>query len=193
MVTNFTKNIFFKFIWYTFFCLLLVSCNKKDKPEIVKMSINHYLLPSINGQSNHKFIFLYQEEDNIGSNTWNELQDTIVNFNYQWGNIYEIYVRKAKIVNSSKKVYVLKEEIKKTPVSINTEFIIPIAEKKANTYYTHVIKKDSPYFYLKNSVPIHCGNKYNELNDMLQKQMNLKGKFIHTNNEIKLVEIITVQ
>lgn len=167
---------------------LLFSC-KRDRLTEENIRVNHY-----RGTA-HGFVpqlvFLTQESEILGTNTWHNFYDRIENFDYQPGYIYDLKVNvielEEELQDASSLRYVLKEVLSQEKVPDTTKFKVNLIN-----YYTEYVFKDdqSGDYTILNKIRIDCGTLCQELETQLDTAEVLSGIFEHgANGEYKLVEL----
>ena len=174
--------------------LILVSCGEEDEAKEVNLRVNHYKQTAIGVDKT--MAFLVQEDEKIGSSTWDYLYDGIAGFNYEYGTIYDLKVIKRSISNppadGSSIEYELKEIISETPASDGSTFELTLRSVSQIDPPNFVFGGLEEGFSLLGEVEINCETLCDELSEGLVTEDELKGRFVHqAPDTIKLIELIT--
>lgn len=167
---------------------ILFSCSGDDEQsQTIDMRINHY---QNTGIAEGLFLTLMvQQDDAIGSDSWNKFYSTIEGFDYQPGTVYDITVTVEEISNppadGSSLKYTLKEIRSTMEVEEGTLFDIDL---KINGQ-SFITSSEADYELL-GQIRIDCDSLCEELNARMESQDAVVGTFIRLeSNEIQLVEL----
>ncbi len=166
---------------------ILFSCSDNDEQQIIDMRINHYQNTGI-GEGLFLTLMI-QQDDAIGSDTWNKFYSTIEGFDYQPGIVYDITVIVEEISNppadGSSLKYTLKEIRSTMEVDHETLFEIDL---KINGQ-SFITSSGSDYVLL-DQIGIDCDSLCEELDVRMESQDAVTGTFIRLEStDIQLVEL----
>lgn len=172
----------------------LVSCEKSDDTELVKMRINHYQQPANNYEFFYGLSFIVQEGSEIGNTKWYGFSGRISGFDYELGYTYDIIVQKKRIKNPMIDMpdteYSLFKILSKTKVPDDTTFDIELAIKFPNGYEPLVTLNEESEFTLLGKTVIDCGELCGELENYLENETGMVGTFRHIDAEtIQLLKL----
>lgn len=176
----------------TFFTFLLAmtlfSC-KRDRITEEIIRVNHY--QSTADSFVPQLVFLTQEGEAIGTQTWRKFYENIENFDYQPGYIYDLKLTiihlEEELQDASSVRFVLKEVLSKVKVPDNTKFTVPLKD-----HYSEFVRKDDSNgnFLILNQILIDCNSMCPELETKLDTVDVLNGIFEHGPGGLyKLVEL----
>jgi hypothetical protein len=180
-----------KNVWIAALLLFAVSCGD-DKPNEIRLRINHYLEPGI---AEGTFLFMLTQEDaSIGTDKWNYLS-TIEGFQYEKGYIYDLVVSKENVknppVDASSIRYKLMKVIAKKKVPDEVTFQVRLSRVySANAYESFVTGSATAGFKLLNEIEIRCENLCDDLSGNLNNHQPMIGIFKHDGASIKLAELM---
>lgn len=179
--------------------IVVFSCGKEEdsaKPNLVKMRINHYQQPVNNEEYFKGLAFLVQEGDEMGSEIWYPLLNTISGFDYDLGYVYEIEVKKNEIneplIDDPGIKYVFERVVSKTRVPANTTFNIIIAFNYTNGFESLVEKNEASQYTLMGETVIETGAFYDALEEGLANQYGIKGTFSHVDDQSLRLEDLQI-
>lgn len=176
--------------------LLLGSCTIEAGPDhkLIDLRVNHYKHTA--AALDPVMVMLVQEKNRIGNDQWQYHYDEIEGFTFEMGYVYDLKVRKVKIINppadASSFVYRLHRIQRKQQVPAGEQFQILLqrsfGEAGAESYIT-----GSPVdgFYILDEIKIECGALCDELEEKLESGDEITGVFEHIDNfNHRLVGII---
>ena len=164
------------------------GCSSDDdiQPQTINMRINHYQGTGI--AECPVLTFLVQEGKDIGTDHWGNFYSQVEGFDYEPGHIYKLSVTKQRIDNppadGSSYKYKLKKIVSKDKIDGDAQFEIYL-KLGGQSFITG---NSSTEYKLLNQIEIDCNELCDELNENIQNQNSLIGRFKHLqNNEIQLV------
>jgi hypothetical protein len=160
-----------------FFVLVstLLACEKDHNNETFtyyRLRINHY-----KQAVNNKFVYLTQEKEAIGGDTWENKDLYIEDFVYEPGYIYDIdvmnlYQRDAALSSGLK----LKKIISKTKVADQTSFGVNLRANGTNLFTGNMGVGD---YMILNKIKFDCGNLCAEFAQLVASaNQNIIGEFV---------------
>ncbi len=169
----------------------LFACGEENQ-ETVSMRVGHFRQTAIG--VGPTLVYLVQEEEAIGTETWNYFYNGIEGFAYELGYVYSLAVEKIPVddppADGSSIRYTLKKIISKEAVDDTVSFEIGLKS---------VIKSNPPGFVtgsvvsgfeLLSSVPIDCNTLCEELDQQLATKDEVIGTFTHApGGVIRLVKL----
>ena len=172
------------------FIFSLLACEEEEKST--RLIINHYAQP-VTFMGSY-FNYLVQENSMIGTDQWNQASRDIVGFEYEWGYVYEIKVKREAIKNSpqdgSDTKTTLLKIVSKEKVSADVQFEIQLSRIYGDGYYENYVYGDpGSGFTLLGEVPIDCGELCDELAKRFTDEDLVAGIFTHADNGLKLVAL----
>lgn len=174
-----------------FILLFLLSCAEEDKSEVVDIRVNHFKQPAVGLGTT--LALLVQEGDQIGSNEWDNLYGEINGFDFEWGFIYDLRVRKIPVdsppQDASSIAYSLIEVISKTPVSGSESFDLELKSSMKGIEGLVIVNKEAQSTLLGQQV-IDCQHLCQQLEASLLVEEELRGTFVHGEGAIILQELI---
>lgn len=170
---------------------LIISSCKKDDLEIVNFRVNHYKQSAFGLHPD--WVLLVQEGDKIGTDEWRTQFSKINGFNYEWGYVYELRVKKRTINNppadGSSIEFDLEEIVSKTSVGSNLTFNLLL--KSSTRGIEGLVENNNSDFNLLNEQGIDCSDLCVQLAEFLASQDELTGVFVHADSDsIKLLELV---
>ncbi|PWD99687.1 hypothetical protein DDZ16_09590 [Marinilabilia rubra] len=169
---------------------VFASCGKEknnEEPGYVKMRINHYQQPVNNEEYFKGLAYLIQEGEEIGSEIWHPLLNTISGFDYELGYVYEIAVIKNEIdetlIDNPGVEYACERVISKTRAPENATFQLTIAINYTNGFESLVEKNEESHYTLMGETVIEAGEFYNTLEESIENQHGLRGTFSHMDDQ----------
>lgn len=176
----------------------IISCEKDENIEIVKMRVNHYQQPVNNQEFFYGLSFIVQEGDEIGKDKWHGFSDFISGFEYELGFVYDIEVQKKHIKNPmidmSNEEYSLVRILSKTKVPQETIFDITLTISYSNGFESLVTKNDISKFSLLGKTEIDCGDLCNVLEENIENYNGMIGTFAHIDDKtIRLLNLKTLE
>ena len=174
----------------------LISCEKDENMEIVKMRVNHYQQPVNNQELFCGLSFIVQEGDEIGKDNWYGFSNIISGFEYELGFVYDIEVQKKHIKNPMADMpneeYSLVRILSKTKVPQETVFDITLTISYSNGFESLVTKNDISKFSLLGETEIDCGDLCNVLEENIENHTGMIGTFAHVDDKtIRLLNLKT--
>lgn len=175
--------------------ICIISCEKDDDIEIVKMRVNHYQQPVNYQELFYGLSFNVQEGDQIGKDTWYGFSNTITGFDYEIGYVYDIEVQKKHIknpmVDMSNVEYSLIRILSKTKVPQETTFDIILTIKYANGFESLVTKNAFNKLSLLGETEVDCGNMCDALEENMENKNGLIGTFKHVDD--KTIQLLSLK
>ncbi|HET6556384.1 MAG TPA: DUF4377 domain-containing protein [Prolixibacteraceae bacterium] len=173
----------------------VISCEKDDNVEIVKMRVNHYQQPANHLEAFYGLSFNVQEGDQIGKDKWYGFYNTISGFDYELGYVYKIEVQKKHIeepvIDRPNVEYSLVRILSKTKVPQETTFDITLTIKFSNGFESLVTKNALNKFSLLGMTEIDCGNLCDSLEENIANQNELIGTFAHMDD--KTIQLLNLK
>jgi hypothetical protein len=174
-----------------FIALLTLSCTD-EQVDIANMRINHFKPSAV--ALGPTLAFMSQEGTEIGTDEWKFLYSEIEGFEYEWGYVYDLKVRKEQIENppqdGSSVRYVLEELISKRRVAEGASFNITLKSETKGIQDLLVMDGNNEY-QLGYELSIDCEDLCESLGESLENSQELTGVFTHTNsNTIALKELL---
>jgi len=169
----------------------LNSCNlegeENSEEEIVSMRINHFKQTAFGVSP--RLVLLVQEADGIGGEDWSYFYDEIEGFEYEYGYVYDVSVKKKSVENppqdASSINYILQNVVSKEQVDNNETF-----EIKLKWGGNNFVSNEADQYSLMNELPIDCNELCQDLAQGLENEEELTGTFLHApNNELKLISV----
>jgi hypothetical protein len=189
-----------KKIMYPFLVIVFLTACESDQEALNEklfniksnLVINHYQHPAT-GEGDH-LAYVAQAGGLIGTERWNFTLNEIEGFQYEWGYVYGLEVKKEEIENpvadgSSIKLTLIKV-LSKEKVPADTKFVIKLTKRYDDGGFTNFLTGDATSGYnLLNDVNIDCGDHCDDLTSSLASKLPLTGTFVHHNDKIKLVKL----
>lgn len=153
----------------------LLACEKDHNNETFtyyRLRINHY-----KQAVNNKFVYVTQEKETIGGNTWENKDLYIDDFVYEPGYIYDIdvmdlYQRDAALSSGLK----LRKIVAKTKVADHTSFEVNLRANGTNLFTGNMGVGD---YVILNKIGFDCGNLCTEFAQLIAStNQNIVGEFI---------------
>jgi hypothetical protein len=174
----------------------LSSCSSQEVKlvETTQLRVNHYKKPAM-GLS-PTLVYLVQEFDKIGTNSWSNFYSEIEGFHYELGYVYTLDIKKEIIEyppqDASSIKYSLISEVSKTKVADKVAFQIQLKSASSNKQSSYVIKKTNGDYAILNEINFSCSELCERLENVLKDKNEVTGVFIHTNTgKLKLINLIT--
>ena len=165
----------------------IISCEKDENIEIVKMRVNHYQQPVNSQELFYGLSFIVQEGDEIGNDKWYGFSNIISGFDYEVGFVYDIEVKKKHIedpmIDMPNVEYSLIRILSKTKVPQETTFDITLTISYSNGFESLVTKNEISKFSLLGETEIDCENLCGALEDNIENQNGLIGTFAHIDDK----------
>jgi len=176
-------------VFLTFFGMN--SCNlegeeNKEKEE-VRMRINHFKQTAFGVSP--QLVLLVQEANEIGGEEWEYFYNGIEGFEYEYGYVYIISVKKETVDNPPQDAsfvnYILQNIISKEKIDLSETFEIKLKWGGHN-----FVNNTGNQYTLLNELPINCYELCQDLAHGLENEEELTGTFSHAlNNEMKLISV----
>lgn len=170
--------------------MTITSCDDEDF-VIVNFRVNHYKQSAV-GLS-PTLVLLVQEGDKIGTDEWIYHYSEINGFNYEWGYVYDLRIKKTMVDNppadASSIEFDLEEIISKKQVEPNLTFKISL--KSSTRGIKDLVVDNAVEYTLLNEQRIDCSDLCDQMAESLANQAELTGIFVHINSEsIKLQKLL---
>lgn len=173
---------------------VLFSCDDDDRTEVYRMRINHFTQPALPYYTNGNTFHFVQTGDDIGSNNWEMLGQTIHDLNYELGYVYDIIVKRTDpdpdLADATPR-YTVVSVIRQEKVTNDVTFTITLArgEPLTQSYVT----ENAGAFQTVDGIAIRCESFCNEIQDKLGSLKTnelLRGTFRHVDGQtISLVDL----
>ena len=180
-----------KYICSLLVFFLITSCQDEEF-GVVDIRVNHYKQSAIGVAPT--FVLLIQEGDKIGTDEWQFHYSGITGFDYEWGYVYDLKIRKSPVDNppadGSSVEYTLEEIISKKAIEPGSTFEIQLKSSIKGIKDLVTIDEESEYTLL-NELSIDCSNLCEQLGEYLINKNELTGVFTYINSEkIELQELL---
>jgi hypothetical protein len=173
----------------------IISCEKNENIEIVKMRINHYQQPVNMQEFFFGLSYKVQESDEIGTDKWYGFSNFISGFDYELGHVYDIEVQKKHVkdpmIDMPNIEYSLIRILSKTKIPQATTFDINLTVSYSNGFESLVKKNEMSIFSLLGETEIDCGDLCGILEENIENQNGLIGTFAHIDN--KTIELLNLR
>ncbi|CAL66025.1 DUF4377 domain-containing protein [Christiangramia forsetii] len=175
--------------FFTFFGMN--SCNlegnENNEGEVVRMRVNHFKQTAFGVAP--QLVLLVQEAEEIGGEEWNYFYDGIKDFEYEYGYVYDISVKKEPVENppqdASSIKYILLDVISKEKID-NTETFEIKLKWGGNSF----VSSTGDQYTLMDELLIDCNELCENLAQGLENEDELTGTFSHVSNgEIRLITL----
>ncbi|TXI67821.1 MAG: DUF4377 domain-containing protein [Cyclobacteriaceae bacterium] len=173
---------------------VLFSCDDDDRSEVYRMRINHFTQPAIPNYGNGNTFHFVQTGDNIGSDKWQMLGQSISGLDYELGYTYDIIVKRTdpdpEWMDATPK-YTVVRVFSKKEVAEDISFTITLGrgEPLTESYVT----ENAGAFQTVDGIAIRCESFCDEIQDMLGSLKTnelLRGTFRHVDGQtISLVDL----
>lgn len=180
-----------KYIHIILVALFIFSCGEESL-EITNLRINHYKQSAVGLAP--VLVLLTQEGDKIGTDEWQYHYSGISGFDYEWGYVYDLKIKKRTIDNppadASSIEFILEEIISKTSVEQGLTFKVQLKSSTRGIENIVILNNTSEYT-LSDEHSIDCSDLCQLMAESLAREDELTGVLVHTiSDEIELKELL---
>lgn len=165
-------------MYFLLVSLTLFSC-KDDEVDIVNLRINYHQQSAVGVAPT--LVLLTQEGDKIGTEDWKYHYSGIKGFDYEWGYVYDLIIRKKQIKNpladGSSVEYIFDKLISKIPADENDSFDLILKSKNKGIVPAVIIGDAAAGFVLMDEQEIDCSSFCEALSQLLTEENEVIGSF----------------
>ena len=165
-----------KIVYVTILALFAFSCSEENI-DIANIRINHFKQSAVG--TSPTLALLIQEGDRIGSDEWEYYYSEIRGFEYEWGYVYDLKIKKETVddppQDKSSIEFMLEEIISKEAAEGDVTFDIRLKSGPE----AYVTGGSSSGYQLLNEQEIDCSDLCQDMTQLLETEGGLVGRFTH--------------